>query len=517
MLMALKGASPNLLGRSKGAISGASSGCDVALLIAYQHLKSRFTAQKAEIKELRSVKMKSEEEEGYSSSQILERKVEQLQKSLQSKITAYNNLEATYKQTRENEESLLNHTTETEQMLFELMGKCQTYQKEIDDLTTRVNELDSENCKLKEELLEKKSIPEVEVLTSATTNGIDAPRSTDKDELTKQIKALLYENKTLKTNMYWLTTELKNAKSKEGISPRRRVRHDSGGLEEGRAYQLSANEDGTSDICKCMKNIVLYVRKMERTISTLKTALDKNNIVINDLLLKKYGHIPKILRRNDSLGCCKLTESYVTINGEENLVPKSKTTHVGSWDSQDEETLPELESASVIVPLEELSSDEEDLKYLKSDIDDDLHTGTCLHQNLIEEVDCSGSAGLYPNIRRGSLNYLQESESEACKIDDGNSPGDHESNLLNESFGDGALRNINCPCNLPLLIQNLELQRTKTYLTTKKSNEGKNVYNNQGSKINSPVGSPCHGENTNVLELFDRKSSRKICPVEINT
>ena len=45
----------------------------------------------------------------------------------------------------------------------------------------------------------------------------------------KQIRALLDENKTLKTNMYWLTKELKSAKNKDERT--RRLRLDSGGLE----------------------------------------------------------------------------------------------------------------------------------------------------------------------------------------------------------------------------------------------------------------------------------------------
>ena len=70
---------------------------------------------------------------------------------------------------------------------------------------------------------------------TSSFDEIPSPRNSDSDvpdsqKHLKRIEALLYENKTLKTNMYWLATELKTVKNKEGISPRR-VRHDSGGLE----------------------------------------------------------------------------------------------------------------------------------------------------------------------------------------------------------------------------------------------------------------------------------------------
>ena len=241
-------------------------------------------------------------------------------------------------------------------------------------------------------------------------------------------------------------------------------------------------------------------------------------MIINNLLLKKFGRVPKVQKENDSLGSYKLTESYITIDGEDTLEAKLGTTdHVILWESQDDEVyeLPELESASVIVPLEELSCDNEaELNYFNRDLHTQLSTE--LHQDLSGEVERSKSAGLYPNIRRGSLNYLHQSCSKTHKITDGNMD-DHDHDSLNESYGDGALKKVNCPCNLPLsLIHNLELQQTKTYLTSKLSNEGKNI-NSQETKTVTPVVSPCHAASRNLIELFDRKNSTKVRDLEINT
>ena len=72
-------------------------------------------------------------------------------------------------------------------------------------------------------------------LLSSSGHELLSPRNSDSDipasqNHHKQVEALLYENKTLKTNMYWLATELKAARNKKGLSPTR-VRNDSGGLE----------------------------------------------------------------------------------------------------------------------------------------------------------------------------------------------------------------------------------------------------------------------------------------------
>ena len=294
---------------------------------------------------------------------------------------------------------------------------------------------------------------------------------------------------------------------------------------------------------------------------TLKLTLDKNNVIINDLLLKKYGHIPKVMRSNDALATCKLTESYVTINGDDtaDLGPSgSSTTHECIWDSQDEETynLPELESASVIVPLEQTSSedeeDEEDEDYLNLSVNRDveLARGVKVSFHKHKHVDkmptaVDANTRFDPGINNVSEVKRTHSEptmiplemkasSEKLVPEPDNSsktalPLEEQpvhNDPLNTSYGDGMLKNRNCPGNLPLtLIQNLQMQRTETYLTSKKSNEKLYGGSKDSSKtvlqspLESPVGSPSHGANRNVAEMFERKNAtgRKGYPMEINS
>ena len=54
---------------------------------------------------------------------------------------AYNNLEETYKKTRENEEALQAHTTETEQMLDQSIEKSNVYQKENEEMKEKITRL----------------------------------------------------------------------------------------------------------------------------------------------------------------------------------------------------------------------------------------------------------------------------------------------------------------------------------------------------------------------------------------
>jgi len=437
------------------------------------------------------------------------------------------------------------------------------------------------------------------------------PKSTDSDdgECSKhmgQIRTLLNENKTLKTNMYWLVKELKTAKNKDNIS--RRLRLDSGGLEEGRSSYNISNDDKSTEICECMKGIVSYVRKLERMVSTLKAVLEKNNSLINDLLLKKYGHIPKIVRSKDALATFKLTESYVTINSDgDEILPAAATTmmkpHDIVWDSHDDDeeevtcNSPELEHTRdcFIVPLEDSSSDgddyvdeyedeeeEEDAKENAVDDDEDylnlsMRDGSRIvaasvsseqmaartniattppderlyvplappeEREEAEKVqECSHHKVL--STRSNELTTRPENEVSTSKAVDTtttdnatthettkNKPREQQdTDPLNTSQGEGALRNINCPCNLPLsLIRNLELQRTQTYLTSKKSSENLQAYlkksnsgdskssNNYknptskqtgftGSPLQSPIGSPMHEVHRNVAEMFEKKNN----------
>jgi len=421
-----------------------------------------------------------------------------------------------------------------------------------------------------------------------------------------QIRTLLNENKTLKTNMYWLVKELKTAKNKDNIS--RRLRLDSGGLEEGRSSYNISNDDKSTEICECMKSIVTYVRKLEQMVSTLKAVLEKNNSLINDLLLKKYGHIPKIVRSNDALATFKLTESYVTIDsdGDELLQAATTTTksHEFIWDSHDDEeeeitcNSPELENTRdcFIVPLEDSSSDgddyvddyddeeeeEEDKENAVDDEEDYLNLSMRDASRIVaasassEQMSASTHiiattppderlhVPLAPPEEKEEAEEVQEcthdkvvatsssesttrpenEESTTKPVDTTttDTPTTHgtqknktreqqDTDPLNTSQGEGALRNINCPCNLPLsLIRNLELQRTQTYLTSKKSSEnlqaylkksnsgdskGSNTYKNPtskqtgftGSPLQSPIGSPMHEVHRNVAEMFEKKNN----------
>lgn len=530
------------------------------------------------------------------------------------------------------------HITKQKNLLMDKNQTCDV--TDIQQLKERFHDLELENLQLKQQLTEKEAnIPEVSVLKASTvcdathstvkkegivsdelsvlkTNTVsDATNSNEKKEgvvsnsekQLRQIQALLYENKSLKTNMYWLTTELKTIKSKEGMTMQRRMRQDSGGLEEGRACAQSASEDPRRDMCKCMKNILSYVKRLEQTVVTLKGALNKNNIIINDMLLKKYGHIPKVIRSNDALGVSKLIESYVTINGnDEHHIPPEM---VNSSDGQDEET---YNSASVIVSLDELTSDEdfalgdhdehftmeedndehydehydehftvegdknehftvEELHDENFTVEEDneeqftvdgLHNGNItvdgphngnitvdgLHnENIIVEglhdehfamegLDnehvCEKHTVLdstYPKQKSSEFNLILNSKlpngestdkstsSPAIEVSNmsNSQSNDQKKDPLNESFGDTFLRNINCPCTLPnSLIHNLERHQTKTYLTTKKSNEGVKVSNLDKpirSPVESPLGSPHNPHN--VIVMFDKKVNRQTCPL----
>ena len=89
------------------------------IVSAYKYLKEKLASQRAELARLRQQqtntttetttttttktlnktlpRMEPEDQSSFTSTQLLERKIEQLQKSLQLKTTAYNNLESTYK------------------------------------------------------------------------------------------------------------------------------------------------------------------------------------------------------------------------------------------------------------------------------------------------------------------------------------------------------------------------------------------------------------------------------------
>lgn len=119
-------------------------------LLAFNHLKKKFAAQSAELKTLKGESMNSDQLEECNSV-ILERKVDQLQRSLKNKISAYNNLEETFKQTRESEEAMIKQTGETEQFLLETMSKTIAYQKENNELKEKVEQLTQQVNKLEAE------------------------------------------------------------------------------------------------------------------------------------------------------------------------------------------------------------------------------------------------------------------------------------------------------------------------------------------------------------------------------
>lgn len=355
-----------------------TTGCNTALLLAYRNLKQRFSAQKVELMKLHNLQMEVKDEDNgcYNSQLILEKKVDQLKKSLQSKTSAYNALEATYKQSRENEEHLLKHSTEMEQILDNVMEKCQTYQTDIKQLKQKFHDLEIQNMYLKQQLMEKTSIPEVSVLKSSTYNNVknstkaeeEKGITTNSENQLKQMESLLYENKSLKTNMYWLTTELKTMKSKQCKEDIIVQRHgDSGGLEEGGAFERLPDE--RKDGCRCKRNNLSYVEKLQQTVGDLKGALNKNDNVINDLLFNKYGHIPQIIRSTGPpLGTSELIESYVAINvGNEYQINVGDEYQIAlelldPSDNQDGEKLfdlPELDDASVKLLLDELTGEED--------------------------------------------------------------------------------------------------------------------------------------------------------------
>ena len=119
-------------------------------VVAFKDLKRRFLndqTEKAEFK-IKYQKMSSDLQQSMTTIQqstttihVLERKVEQLQKNLQSKMLAYNNLDLMFKQTRENEDSLIRHCEETGYLLEAEMKKAQMFLKDNKKLKNEQGEL----------------------------------------------------------------------------------------------------------------------------------------------------------------------------------------------------------------------------------------------------------------------------------------------------------------------------------------------------------------------------------------
>lgn len=82
--------------------------------------------------------MNAELQQMQNETQILERKIEQLQKNLQSKTMQLRNLEATFHRTRENEDSLIKHSAETERLLEEVIYKLRIRDKENEQLNKEI-------------------------------------------------------------------------------------------------------------------------------------------------------------------------------------------------------------------------------------------------------------------------------------------------------------------------------------------------------------------------------------------
>ena len=260
-------------------------------------------------------------------------------------------------------------------------------------------------------------------------------------ELKKQVECLLSENKTLRTNMHWLTKELKSEKQKN--TGRRRVRTDSDSLEEGGGGLNSSNEAEERHV-----NIIKYVEKLHKTINTLKHSLQTNTKILDDIIQKRTGS--KSIHSSSNV---KIHASGVT---DERNVERH---HAGSMlNVLDDElyNLPSLEAADVTVSL-------------GNDTNLDTTTGdsTCIkiekHKKLYPSMwtaktDLKRTCSNEFNIKGGV--HKEGDQYNARQLFD----ADEMKSILTGNI-DGNLYEINLP---PSLLHNVKLQQTQTYLTSKK-------------------------------------------------
>ena len=105
------------------------------VFLAFQDLKRRYLAQRNELNFLRQQStLNGADQNNPTTSYVLEKKIEQLCKSLETKTSAYKSLENMYVQTRENEEYLLKHTQQIEELLVKTLEKTEIFQKQNSQL-----------------------------------------------------------------------------------------------------------------------------------------------------------------------------------------------------------------------------------------------------------------------------------------------------------------------------------------------------------------------------------------------
>lgn len=186
-----------------------------------------------------------------------------------------------------------------------------------------------------------------------------------------------------------------------------------------------------------------------------------------------------------------MTESYVTIsNEEEDSEFESSGEAKVLWDVTHEDevyNLPELESASVIVPLDELTSDDE--------ADHSCNNSGHL-QGLLFNIDQNRKSSGDTTKSDETNDFTQQingnHSNHYLELKNNENTEEPTNDQFNDSFGENAFKKFQRPCDLPLsLLHNLELQQTKTYLTSKKSNDS------HDSKLNSPRCTNCNVQTKN--------------------
>lgn len=411
-----------------------SSGSTSALTVAFNDLKKRYLQRQSDILEVqnRNLKMNAELQQMQNETQILERKIEQLQKNLQSKTMQLRNLEATFHRTRENEDSLIKHSAETERLLEEVIYKLRIRDKENEQLNKEIRitnkkvlDLTQQKQLLEKEVEDLKHIPQVSVLKHepvASNNSPPIPprhlkpNSTGNDrkdsqleELQKEYKSVLLENKNLRTTIHWLDKNLKATKM-QGFGGRPcRIRRDSDSLEEGKKQSTCTEKKSTN-------KVDLYIERMHQMIIFLQQSLKSNTALIDKLL------------RNRSRGKGKNSISLF----------KSSKTNVEHRESSVANQIVERGASNnlQIVPQ----------------IEDTVECHNPMSAKILKHQS------RYPHMWKQQLlteygNYVD--------IEDIRNLSDLSTtqDLLNNSLGE-----INLP---PSLIQNVKQQQTQTYLKTK--------------------------------------------------
>lgn len=124
-------------------------------------------------------------------------------------------------------------------------------------------------------------MPEVTVRKdndNAHTSSID-----DKD---KEMQGLISENKGLKTNLHWLSEEVKRLKSEKYSSPVRNTHNINGCLEEG-INNFGLNKNYPQDV-KTM-NLRTYIQLLHNTINHLKSAMSSQLAVSKEIIASRLG------------------------------------------------------------------------------------------------------------------------------------------------------------------------------------------------------------------------------------